>query len=110
MKQNEFLTSEGRGAYRSRADIKEDIRLISERIAEVNDALNVRELISDIFNEESSVDMIKRAESITELLKCAEEALCELKELNEMLDDLKAELLSSVDMCMSYERGNGLWL
>ena len=93
------------GAYRSRAEIKEDIRLISDRIAEVNDALNVRELISDIFNEESSVDMIKKAESITELLKYAEEALSELKELNERLDELKAELLSSVDMCVCYERG-----
>ena len=109
MKRNEILTSEVREAYRSRAEIKEDIRLISERIAEVNDALNVRELISDIFNEESSVDMIKKAESITELLKYAEEALAELRELNEILDDLKAELLSSVGMCMSYERGDSLW-
>ena len=92
-------------AYRSRAEIKEDIRLISERIAAVNDSLNVRELISDIFNEENSADMIKKAESITELLKYAEEALSELRELNDQLDELKAELLSSVDMCACYERG-----
>ena len=99
---NDFVCA---GAYRSRAEIKEDIRLISERIAEVNDSLNVRELISDIFNEENSADLFKRAESVTELLKYAEEALLELRDLNERLDELKAELLSSVDMCLSYERG-----
>ena len=49
--------------------------------------------------------MIKKAESITELLKYAEEALSELRGLNDQLDELKAELLSSVDMCACYERG-----
>lgn len=108
MDQRNFLTSNSVGAYRSRARIKEDIRLITERISEVNEALNVRELISDIFNEETPNDMIKKAQSITELLKYAEEALAELRELNEMLDELKAELLSSVDMCVCYERGDML--
>lgn len=103
-----FLISDSAGAYRSRSEIKEDIRLITERISEVNEALNVRELISDIFNEETPADMIKRAQSITELLKYAEEALAELCELNAILDELKAELLSSVDMCVCYERGDML--
>ena len=80
--------------------------MIYERIAEVNDSLNVRELLSDIFNEENSADLLKRAESVTELLKYAEEALTELRVLNERLDELKAELLSSVDMCVCYERGD----
>lgn len=90
---------------RSRAEIKEDIRCISERIAEVNAELNIRELISDVFDTES-FDIIKRAQSITELLKYAEEALSELRSLNEQLEELRCELISSTDMCMSYERGD----
>ncbi|MBE6536828.1 MAG: hypothetical protein E7673_02625 [Ruminococcaceae bacterium] len=97
-----------KGAYRSQTEIKEDIRYISERISEVNEALNIRELLSDIFNEESPADAVKRAETVTELLKYAEEALSELRDLNERLDELKAELISSVDMCFGYERGDRL--
>ena len=91
--------------YRSGSAIKEDIRYISGRIAEVNEMLNIRELISDIFSEPSG-DIIKKAESITELLKYAEEALEELRALNERLDELKRELILSTDMCRSYERGD----
>lgn len=92
--------------YRSRSEIKEDIRYICARIAEVNEMLNIRELIYDIFNEEKGYQDMKKAEAITELLKYAEEALAELKELNERLDELKSELISSTDMCESYEGGD----
>ena len=96
----------GAGVYRSSSEVREDIRYISERIAEVNEMLNIRELISDIFDEEKEYDTIKKAEAITELLKYAEEALCELRLLNERLDELKCELISSTGMCECYERGD----
>ena len=105
MCQSNNLYSDGSRIYRSRAEIKEDIKYISERICEVNESLNIRELISNVFNEEGGYDILKRAESVTELLKYAEEALSELRSLNERLDELKAELLSSAEMCYSYERG-----
>lgn len=92
--------------YRSRAEIKEDIKAISERIAEVNEMLNIRELISDIFNEENHSDIIKRAENITELLRYAEQALEELRNLTERLDELKAELLADGSTCAFYVGGD----
>ena len=94
--------------YRSRYEIKEDIRCVSERISEINETLNIREFISDIFDEESCEDVVKKAENVTELLKYAEEALMELRSLSERLDELRAELIWSADMCLSYERGDGL--
>lgn len=92
--------------YRSRSEISEDIKCIKARIAEVNERLNIRELLSEVFNAEKEYDLIKKTETVTELLKYAEEALYELKELNERLDELKCELLSSADMCANYERGD----
>ena len=94
--------------YRSRAEIKEEIRCIHERICEVNESLNIRELISDALDEAGDGDIVKKAERVTELLKYAEESLSELRFLNERLSDLKAELISSVSMCNSYERGEML--
>lgn len=101
----ESLCGIGPEVYRSRSDIRNDIRCISERIAEVKETLNIRELIADIFNEQD-YDVIKRAEAVCELLKYAEEALEELKELSDVLDELKAELITSSDRCSSYERGD----
>lgn len=91
--------------YRSRGEIKEDIERISEEIARVNAMLNIRELISDVFSEQSCKDAVKKAEAITELLKYAEEALDELKALNETLDELKAELIMCTNAGLVYERG-----
>ena len=102
---NDNVYLDGSRMYRSRAEIKEDIKYISERISEVNESLNIRELISNVFNEDGGYDIVKRAESVTEILKYAEEALVELRSLNERLDELKAELLSSAEICSSYERG-----
>ena len=101
----ESLCGVGHEIYRSRSEIKDDIRRISRRIVQVKEMLNIREIIADIFNEED-YDVIKRAEAVMELLKYAEEALEELKGLNEVLDELKAELISSTDMCSSYESGD----
>lgn len=96
----------GPNIYRSREEIKEDIKYISERIFEINEMLNIRELISDVFDEENGKDIVEKAENVTELLKYAEEALSELKSLTERLDELKSELIISTDMCISYERGD----
>ena len=93
----------GPKTYRSRSEIKEDIRYVCSRISEINEMLNIRELISDVFNEEMDYGTIKKAEAITELLKYAQEALAELVELNERLDELKAELISSTDRYISCE-------
>ena len=91
--------------YRSKAAIKDEMRCIHERICELNESLNIRELISDALDEVEEGDVVKKAERITELLKYAEESLEELRSLNERLCDLKSELVSSVNMCNSYERG-----
>ena len=92
--------------YRSREEIREDIEYISGQIARVNEMLNIRELIADVFGEQNCNDAVKKAESITELLKYAEEALEELKTLNETLDELKAELIMSTNVGLHYERGD----
>ena len=83
--------------YRDPEDIKEDIRVISERITEINDMLNVRELLSGIFDEDKVKSVSKRAEDIVELLQYASEALEELRSLSAVLDELKLELIDSMN-------------
>ena len=103
---NESLCQPEVKIYRSRSEIREDIKYISERIAEVNEMLNIRELLSDVFSEKNCADALKKAEAVTELLKYAEEALDELRSLNERLDELKSELIMSTHMGVRYERGD----
>ena len=82
--------------YRTPDAIKEDIRKISARIAEVNEMLNVRELLSE-YLDDGSFDA-KRAIALNELLEFAKEALDELIELNSTLDGLKSELITSISV------------
>ena len=79
-------------SYRDPEHIKSDIREISERIAYVNESLNVRELLLEFLEEDKEGNLVERAEALTELLKYATEALDELKNLSDTLDSLKAEL------------------
>ncbi len=81
--------------YRSPDTIKQDIRKISARIAEVNEMLNVREMLSEYLNEGKVFDK-ESAAALNELLEFAKEALDELIELNSALDDLKRELIESI--------------
>ena len=78
--------------YRSHEEIKNDISAVKLRICEINSMLNIRELLSDAFDEEKISTLPERAESIGELLKFAEEALGELSELSKTLDELREEL------------------
>lgn len=84
------------GFYRTPESIKEDIRKISARIAEVNEMLNVREILADFLGEDSEREVMRRAEELSELLAFASEALDELRELNATLDELKRELIRTI--------------
>ena len=80
--------------YRTPDEIKEEIGGIKDRIEEVNDRLNIRELMDGLL----SADTVGADECLemSALLESAIEALDELRELNSTLDELKAELLEVI--------------
>ena len=84
--------------YRSSEEIKRDIRGVSERISEINEMLNIRELLSEFVFEQSDLSTPKLQDKLSELLSYALEALDELRELSNTLDELKAELIESVNL------------
>ena len=67
-----------------------------ERLNAINDMLNVRSLISEVISEQSEDDPKRSAEAVNELIEYADEALREMKELNEILSELRCELLDTV--------------
>ena len=80
--------------YRTPEEIKAQINDIKDRIEEVNDRLNIRELMDGLL----SADTVGADECLemSALLESAIEALDELRELNSMLDQLRAELLEVI--------------
>ena len=82
--------------YRNPESIRRDIGEISERITEVNEMLNIRELLADFIGEDSEREVMKRAEELSELLTFASETLDELMELNSSLEELKRELIGTI--------------
>ena len=80
--------------YRTPEEIKAQINDIKDRIEEVNDRLNIRELMDGLL----SGDTVGADECLemSALLESAIEALDELRELNSTLDELKAELLEVI--------------
>ena len=87
--------SEGR-LYRSPNEIKSDIEEVAERLSLIKEMLNVRSLISEVISDQSEGEPKRSAEAINELIEYADEALCEMKELNEVLSELRCELLDTV--------------
>ena len=80
--------------YRTPDEIRKDINEVRERIDRINGSLNVRELISGLIDADEL--NAKKCDELTELLAAAIETLRELKLLNHLLDQLKAELLEVV--------------
>ena len=80
--------------YRTPDEIKEEIGGIKDRIEEVNERLNIRELMDSILSgDEVGAD---ECSEVSALLESALEALDELRELNNILDELKAELVEVI--------------
>ena len=84
------------GLYRTPEQIKKDMREISERISDTVYMLNVRNVIAQIISETSGDDMRRRAGAISELVSEAKDALSMLRELEDTLDELRAELEESI--------------
>ena len=82
--------------YRSPNEIKNDIEEVVERLSLINDMLNIRSLISEVISDQSEDDPKRSAEALNELIEYADEALYEMKELNEVLSELRSELLETV--------------
>jgi uncharacterized Fe-S cluster-containing MiaB family protein len=80
--------------YRTPNEIRKEIWDIKERIEEVNERLNIRELMDNILSGEEVG--AEECSEVSALLESALEALDELRELNGMLDELKAELLEVI--------------
>ena len=86
---------EGR-IYRSPSEIKRDIEEVAERISEINEMLNIRSLISDVISEQSDTEPKRSAEAVSELVEFADEALYEMRELSELLSELREELMDTL--------------
>ena len=84
------------GLYRTPEQIKRDMRIIGDRISETMYMLNVRNIIAEIISDGCGEDLERRAGAVRELVEEAEEALSNLKELEETLDELRAELEDSL--------------
>ena len=82
--------------YRHPEEIKTDIKEISQRISEINEMLNIRELLADFLLDDGVENLRSSSGKLSELLTYALEALDELKALNETLEELKDELVESV--------------
>ncbi len=78
--------------YRSPAEIREDIRYIKEKIRGVNEALNLREMLTSILAGERSGEPEMLVETLSEVVEEAKSALDELRGLEEELCELEAEL------------------
>lgn len=86
--------------YRTVDEIAAQIKGIAERIAELNSMLNIREVMSGIMEEafyEPYVDLSDKAERAAEIYTYAAEVLSEMRELYGSLEDLKRELIATVE-------------
>ena len=86
------VNGEGPMIYRSPAEIGEDIRYIKLKIKGINDAINLREMLTSILsgNEVSNSEAL--VNELYDVLREAKEALDELRELEDELSELEAEL------------------
>ena len=91
-----YTDAEPRLFYRTPGQISGDIRAVSERIAEINELLNVRNILAEVITAESEGNSLRKIEAINELLDFASEALEEMKELEETLGGLKKELCEAL--------------
>ena len=82
--------------YRTPCEITRDIRAVSERISEINELLNIRNLLAEVITAESEGDVHRKIEAIDELIDFANEALSEMRELEASLDSLKEELTEAL--------------
>lgn len=86
--------------YRTVDEIAAEIKGISERIAELNSMLNIREVMSGVMEEvfyEPDSDLGKKAERAAEIYTYAAEVLLEMQELYASLEGLKKELVATVE-------------
>ncbi len=94
----DYINGQPPRLYRTPNEIKNDIAEIAERIAEINEMLNVRNIISEIISEQSEDDARRRAMAVEELADFAAEVLVEMEELEESLASLRDELSESIGL------------
>ena len=80
------------------SEIKRDIEEVTERISEINEMLNIRNIISEVIIEQSEEEPMRSASAVSELLEYADCALLEMRELGETLEELRAELFDTVKL------------
>ena len=82
--------------YREPSEIRKDINEIKKRIDSVSEMLNIRQVISEVFDEAAFGDAGGWMCTLSELVADAEGALCELKELKSQLTGLHKEMEDSL--------------
>ena len=78
--------------YRMPEEIREDIRELRLKIAEINSRLNIRELLLELVTVGENIAPEDVVPALENMLAEAEEALSRLKELRAELSVLEAEL------------------
>ena len=86
------VNGEGPMIYRSPVEIGEEIGYIKSKIKGINDAINLREMLTSILSGNEAADPETLVEALSDVVSEAKEALDELRELEEELSELEAEL------------------
>ena len=78
--------------YRSSREIREEMRVIREKIERVSEKVNIRSLLIDIISDKRQREPQALIPELYRAIEEAEEALLTLKELREELSALEEEL------------------
>lgn len=84
--------------YRTPEQIKADITDIAERINEIYEMINIRNIISEVISESCEEDLLSRIKAVNELLESAENALFDMKMMEKDIDMLREELFDAVSI------------
>ena len=88
----DLVNGEGPLIYRTPVEIGEDIRYIKFKIGSINDAINLREMLTSILSGNEASDPETLVEALADVVSEAKDAISELRELEEELSALEAEL------------------
>ena len=83
---------EGGHVYRSLTEIREDIKEVSESIAEINSMLNIRDMLMRMLSDAAEDNPEEWLPELCELAEGAAEGLSQLSELEATLSELRDEL------------------
>ena len=90
-----FETGRPSRIYRTVSEIRRDMNIITDKIKESEERINIRELLLELLSGGAESDPKMLIPELYEAITEAKEALSELKTLSEELSDLREELVET---------------